>query len=353
MNVPRDPVEDIFTRKVLEHLQSSTHPSVNLIFRLAVIQAHGPYPSEAIPAIRLRSLRAYKAAWNTYFLAAFACKMFEGEKGKDIRSRLTGTDDDNFRSAMAECLVCWFLAGRMKLNIDPFAPGRNGRNLEMVIKLAEGDIGVEVKAPFRETPEGAWSGDDADKIEKALEVANRQFSDQDRNMLFIVPRLRIPVYSHRRDLIRAAYGQEKITMPLNTETGEAAGSISTEFFQDGKFLNTTKPGSGGKPIKPDGLPAYRRISAIICIEEKRWEKYPHPNPLELLQKEHRNEIWPMWEKAQKQYFSQDNEIWIDHDVLVLHNPYAYHPINKDMWNEFPQFVPEKGVMKWTDCYDND
>ena len=82
--------------------------------------------------------------------------MLEGERGKEVRSRLASTDAECFRSAMAECEVCWFLAGRKRLPLVADAPGRNGRNLDMRIVVNAVDVGVEVKAPFRERPKGAF-----------------------------------------------------------------------------------------------------------------------------------------------------------------------------------------------------
>jgi len=132
---------------------------------------------------------------------------------------------------------------------------------------------------------------------------------------------------------------------VNPQTGEG-GPAEVKFFPEGKFLNTQLP--GGKPIKSDGLPAYRRISAMLTIEETFEEKYPFPNPLALVDEKTRGEIWPLWKRQRELHASQENEVWTDHDVLVLHNPYAYRSLSQEVFAEFPQLVPVGNVMEWTD-----
>ncbi len=341
---PADPLREVFSKEVKESWRKALNEDI--LYRLQVLCACGPYPSDRTNASELRYRRARKAAWETYLFTAFACGMFESERGQELRSRLASTDPDDFRSAMSECEVCWFLAGRMRLPLDPSAPGRNGKKLDMVITLPTGDIGVEVKAPYREMPkDNFWCGDDSDKIAQDMQSANKQFDKQSANILFIVPSLRKPMFTQRRDLIKAAFGQSKLTWSINMSTGDT-GPIETKFFQDGRFLNTERP--GGKSLKPDGFPGYRRISAIICIEERLAEKYPFPSPLIFLDEKLRDSVWPYWERDRDLHFSDENEAWIDHDVLILHNPHAYHAISKEIWLEFPQLVPVGDVMEWTD-----
>jgi len=347
---PADPLRTVFPPEIMAEWRK--RPTRELVQRLEILCACGPYPSDAVAAAKLRRLRARKAAWETYLLTAFACGLFEGSRGNDLRGRLTSADPDDFRSAMAECLVCWFLAGRMKLPVDSAAAGRNGRTLDMRLVTDQGDIGVEVKAPFRALPKPppgkrtvSWCGDDSDKIAQALESANKQFDDATANILVLVPQLRTRMFSNRKDLLKAAFGQSKITCQINMATGEI-GPTEVKFFPDGKFLNTDRP--GGKPLKPDGFPAYRRISAMVCIEEKIAEKYPFPDPLVLLDEEARGEMWPPWKRACDVHFSAENEAWIEHDVLVLHNPHAYYLLPQQMWEPFPQLVPVGDNMEWTD-----
>lgn len=347
-----DPLGEVFAPQVRRTWRNSSVSLEELKFRLSVIEACGPYPGDAKAADRLRTLRAIKAAWDTYLFGAFACGMFVGEKGKDLLGRLRGTDAEGFRSAMAECMACWFFSGRMGLAINPNAEGRGSKNLDMRITTGKGEIGVEVKAPFREAPSppagkstACWVGDDADKITQCLEAANKQFDKTCPNLLVIAPTLRLRMFTERRDLVKAIYGESKIVVPLNTKTGKP-GPTGVEFFPDGKFLNTARP--GGKRLKVDGLPGYRRISAVLTIEEKIAETHPYPSPFALLDREHLDEIWPMWKAENRLHYSSDNRKWVEHDVLVLHNPFAYHPVPPAIWQRFPQFVEIDGEMNWTD-----
>jgi len=351
---PTDPLREVFTYRVLNSWRESQAPSPELVFRLGIVEVCGPYPCDLRKADSLRTLRALKAAWEAYLLAAFTCGMFAGEKRKDLLGRLRGVDDDGFRSAMAECMACWFFSGRMKLPVAPQAPGRGRKNLDMWISTQDGGIAVEAKAPFREAPMpppgrsiGCWVADDSEKIAQCLEAANRQFDKNGPNLLVIAPRLLVRMFSERQDLAKAIYGESKITVPINVQTGEP-GPTDVKFFPDGKFLNTVRP--GGKPLKADGLPGYRRISAVVTIEEKIVEKHPYPSPFALLDREHLAEIWPMWKRENRLHYSTDNMKWVEHDVLVLHNPFAYHPVSPEMWKRFPQFVEVYGEMKWTDRY---
>jgi hypothetical protein len=249
---PTDPLKAVFTPEIRDDWRKALNDE--LLYRLRVLGACGPYPSDRARTEELRCLRARKAAWEAYLFTAYAWGMLEGERGKEVRNRLASTDAECFRSAMAECMVCWFLAGRKELPLSPDAPGRNGRNLDMRIVVNAIDVGVEVKAPFREqSKERFWWGDDSDKIVVALKTANKQFAKDRPNILALIPCLRRPCFSHRHDLVRAAFGQSKITWQVNTQTGEG-GPTEVKFFPDGQFLNTERP--GGKRLKPDGFPGY-------------------------------------------------------------------------------------------------
>jgi hypothetical protein len=340
---PPNVLDAVFTPEVRQAWRSK--PTDDLVRRLNILCACGPYPSDRSQAANLRYNRARKAAWEAYLLSSFACGLFEGSRGQDLRRRLAGRGEEELLAAIAECMACWFLGGRLKLPLWADAPGRDGRNLDMRVDACT-DTGVEVKAPFRERPlSGAWNGDDSDKITQAMDAANKQFTDDRPNILVLVPCLRLRMFTHRRDLLKGAFGQSKITWQINTHTGEA-GPTEVKFFPDGRFLNTTTP--KGRALKADGFPAYRRISAIVCIEETIAERYPFPDPMPLLDEEQRGRLWPLWERARDLHFSAENRAWIEHNVLVLHNPYAYHAISHELFCQYPQLIPVGDQMQWTD-----
>ena len=328
---PPNPLKEILPEAVIRGWKRSQNPSEHLLLRWQTLEADGTYP------VGMRSLRAQKAAWERYLEAGFACRMFEGDKGSDLRGRLTGIDDDNFRSAMAECLVCWFFAGRMRLPINPSAPGREGKNLEMTVFDDDRDIGVEVKAPYRPHRDVGW-GDDSDAIEGVLEQAEKQFDKGQPNILVVVPSGRLQFCASRKPLMRALYGRSKITFLVSKKTGAAVTEPKSEFFAEGKFFNNKRP--GGKLFKPrDSMPAYQRVSALMCIEERVVESDPEAALLSPRGDDERRE-------ADRRI--AQNRIWIEHEVVVLHNPFAYHPIRTDLFQEFPQCVPAESKMIWSD-----
>jgi len=131
-DVPNEPLWAIFTPQVIDTLQRARNPSDLLVTRLRVLAAGGMH-SSTWPD---QAFRAYKSAWEVYLFAAFACGLFEGPQGADLKARLTGSDDENFRSAMSECLAAWYLAGRLRLWIEPRPEGRPGHPLEFVIRIS-------------------------------------------------------------------------------------------------------------------------------------------------------------------------------------------------------------------------
>jgi hypothetical protein len=254
---------------------------------------------------------------------------------------------------MAECMACWFLAGRMRLGVIGLAEGRGSKLLDMRAVLPDGEAGVEVKAPFREPPVGSmtWLGDDRDKIAQCLLAAEKQFNNDGANILVIAPTLRIPVFAERRVLIRAVYGESVIVSAVNVKEGRLENQ-RLAFDPHGKFLLRTRP--GGKPLKPDGLPANRRVSAILCIEERTFETHPFPADeafVASVTDRERSELFRIIERNQALYSSHVNKLCMAHDVLVLHNPYAYHPISEATWSDYPQLVRRGDGMVWTDGYD--
>lgn len=347
---PPDPLRAVFTREVIWRWLGESKRSNSVQVRLEVLEACGPRPSDPLMAVRVLELRAWRAAWETYLFSSFASGMFEGHRGRDLRARLTSPDDDDCRAAFSECLTCWWLAGFMKFDVHPIASGRGPKNLDFRIQSPSGEIGVEVKAPFRQRVGDFWCGGDADKIVQCMEQANKQFDKNTPNILVLVPALRTSMCSNRRDLVRAAYGESVITIPVDTRTGKG-GDPRWEFSPHGKFLNPKLP--DGRLLKRDGLPAYRRISAIVCIEETVVAKYPDPRPVLLaasVAKRDRGELMNLFVRARDAYLSPENEMWIDHRAVVLHNPHAYHPITEDVWSAIPQLVVQGEGMIWTDSY---
>ncbi|MBI4600914.1 MAG: hypothetical protein HY721_03040 [Planctomycetes bacterium] len=259
--------------------------------------------------MRVRRLRAaHRAAWEGYLTAAHACGLLDGESRNDLRARLTGKDDAGFRSAMAECLACWFFAAKLGLPVEPRPSGRGGSVLELLIRLSDGDLHAEVKAPYRELPAGRIGyGDDSDALAKCLEQAEKQFAKGVRNVLFLVPRLRTQVFALSRQLIQAFHGEFRFVAPIDVAKGEAVGPLRPEFFPEGRFLKLRR---GGKPC-------YTRVGAVISVEEDIDE-------------------------------SPGDHWVIAHKAMVVHNPEAMDPIPESIWGAYPQLVRRGERIEWTD-----
>ena len=224
-----------------------------------------------------------------------------------MRERLTGIDDDNFRSALSECMAAWYLAGHLKLRIEPRPEGRSDHPLEFALKLPEGDIKVEVKAPFRPIPTGAWWGADADLLERALEEANKQFGEGDRNLLVIVPCLRHPIFDigYRTPIESAFIGQIVIRIPIDTRTGGPAGPERLVLKEKDRFTKSWPSGSVSKP-------RFTRVGAALFLNK----------------------------------YVDGNEI--KHRALIVHNPNALVSLPRDPWVRIPEFHNDGNCWRWSD-----
>jgi hypothetical protein len=296
--VPAEPLWDVFTPDVVAKLQQEKSPSDRLRFRLAILRAGGLNPSR-----RNRELRAFKAAWEVYLTAAFAIGLFDGEHGKELRARLTGSDDNNFSSAISECFAAWYLAGHRQLIVRPRPTGLDRHLLEFLIECTDGDINVEVKAPYRAlTGESFWWGDDSDLLEGAIQQAQKQFAKGQRNLLVVNPRLRLSIFPkfHRAPIERAFVGEEVITIPLDAATGGPAGPDYMAFKQNGRLLKRW----------PE--PRYTRISAALFLTEREQD----------------GEVMPL--------------------ALIIHNPNAELPLPREMWHGIPEFFLDGDRWRWSD-----
>jgi len=223
---------------------------------------------------------------------------------------------------MAECATCWLLSGRFRLPVHAYAPGRKKKKLDMSTVMDGQDVGIEVKAPYREPPRRFWMGDDAHLLRQCLDSANKQFSSEVANVLVIVPQVRTRVFSDRDQLVTALYGQERITFFVNTETG-AASEETIEFSPEGRLLRRRLP--SGRPVKPSGEPGYTRVSAVIVVEESP------------------SEVW-----LRKAHSARMTGVWMHHDMLVAHNPHAQYPIGPDFFRGYVQFMDLGEGYGWND-----
>jgi len=225
----------------------------------------------------------------------------------------------------------------------------------MQARVASGQVDVEVKAPQRKRADCGieWGWED-DKIEQCVVAANKQLSQDRPGLLVMVPHLRWSMYDHRDDIERALLGRGvfKFEVALDDEPEHELRGWS-EIVPNGSFLNRTRP--TGQFLKRDGLPANRRISAALCIEETLGYKYPSP-VLQLIALARKpasvHEFWPTYARLSDAYFSRENEAWVEHRAIVLHNPHAYHPLPKASFDGLPQMNLSDGNMLWSDGYES-
>jgi hypothetical protein len=235
--------------------------------------------------------------WNQWIGAAHASDLFEEPHGTELLNRLTGIDDDGFRSALAECMSCWALSHDLGLKIQPRPSGRERRILEFATPAGEGEICFEVKSPrlqYRQFADfnGPGNGVIADysaalSIGAALRSANGQFSHTRRNVLVIaVPQTgNQPIAAHPVEwcssIVRAVYGNQVL------QTGRSAGA-GNGTLADGHFLRHF----GGKP-------RFTRIGAVIGLQEHSGDPAMR--------------------------------------AIVLHNPYSENPIDRLTFGHWKQF----------------
>jgi hypothetical protein len=77
-------------------------------------------------------------------------------------------------------------------------------------------------------------------------------------------------------------------------------------------------------------PRYRRVSAVLSLERRFTDR-------------------AAWSVAvAEERFALPNTVDIDHIALVVHNPYALHPISHQVFSTLPQLVHDQGRVHWTD-----
>lgn len=209
---------------------------------------------------------------------------------------------------MAECLALWLLAGRFKLAVEMRPRGRDERVLEFLIQPS--GTRVEVKAPFRARPIGAFSGEDSDLIERVLEDANDQFSEAVPNLAVLVPGLRSPIYHDRGQLTRALCVASVLRIDVPASEFD---SVQLEYRSTGRLMRRPRQQPGASPNRTKSK--LTRTSAVLSVEE---------------------------------VVRQDPSYWIDHEIFVVHNPNAQVRIDLAMFDGVPQFFERKGTLQWTD-----
>lgn len=299
-------LDKVFNSDVIERLKKKAAPSAALARRIEILTAVENPDADLPTRSWQRILRAHKAAWDDYVSAMDAA----GFLSADVAARLTGDDDDNFRSALAECLTCYFLRSSVGLTVFGPHEGRPGTALDLGIRHDGGDISVEVKSPHAEKPEGTvWVGDHSHILAPVLDNANSQFADGRRNVLALVPLVEFPVLNGRQPFVKAFFGEMKVVFTIDKKTGRAIEDPTWQFIAEGKFLK----------LWP--APRFTRTGAVLAIREH---------------------------VVERNLFEEDFEAHVKLLWFVMHNPYCPTPVPTNVWGDCAQLVRDGDAIRWTD-----
>ena len=297
-------VRTLYTREVLAQLRSLSRGVVSALDHAGepVRKRHLIFSGETL--IR-ESLRLRREAWWRYLAHAAAHDLID----RDLKGRLTDTDDDNFRGAMAECLTSWFFAHKLGVDL------RRHRVVSGPGPDFEGEVNlrVEVKAPHVPIVGTRWSGDDAGTLRECVAKAGKQFQAGMVNLVVVVPLLRTPLFIERNQLARALIGDHALSVPIALDDPSPDGEPTNIFRQNGKLakLFPKKHGGFGSDLT--------RISAVIAIEEE--------------------------------FVRAGQGFALQHAVHVVQNPFTPDAcrLGGGVFAEFPQLsIDDQGEMAWSD-----
>lgn len=309
---PRDSLREVFSPAMLARFCARARTPWER-YRLRILTASGPDPENPYRKERVRGYKAIKASWEAYLDGAFASGALDGSSGRERLSRLTGFDERQFWSAMAECMAIWFFCGKLGYRVTGSARGRGAHELEFTVHLGHSRLAVEVKAPFIPILQGARRGDDSPSLQRALKRANRQFAAKRLNLLVIAPIGDLRLYSDRSQLTEAFFGDYFPYFVIDTTTGHPTGESGMTFRETGHFLSRVR--TGGIPFKADGSPRFTRVGGVLSLE-----------PLLVHET-------------------------MEHNALLVHNPHARRRLPETAWFDIPQFVA-RTFMGWTDGEDS-
>lgn len=268
--------------------------------RHLVVACSGPNPSLARWARHL--------AWREYLGAAARSGLL---KSPDLVARLTGVDDDGFRSALAECFAAWFFSVRRRMVVRPNPASKQTKNFDLSIQDGPVLVNAEVKAPYVPREHSHVTGDDSSALREAIAKAGDQLPKGQPNVVVLVPLLRTDVASDRNQLLKATIGEPALNIFVAIG-GAPPRKPEPTFLQRGKLAKLWA--CGGGVFRTD----LTRVSAVMTLEE-------------LLE-------------------ARGDELRVTRRVVVVHNPFAAVPLRRDFFGRAPQWVTRNGHMRWSDRY---
>lgn len=295
---------------------SETRDAIHAIeLRLSVPFATGPQPSDSDAKWRMYRDRIIRAEWECYFDAAQTVGMFSGEQGSNLLKALRSSKIREFKSAIAECMVCWILAGRYRYRLKPYVETSGKKDVEFLATTPDLSAFTEVKAPYKAVPNGLFrSIGPYKRIAGAVLRASEKFVAGHTNVVFVVPAIDgiFNEADERRAYFEAVYGRSAIAWSVNKVTG-MPGPTEVVFQRDGRFLKGRK----------NGRPAHTRVSGLVGVSRVI-----------------RGDI-------------EAGDAWVDHRLLVLENPNAVVGLDKSFLSDAPRLTVVEGQLCWSDGYEID
>lgn len=297
----------LFTAEVLEKLARLRRPEPSkwdnagkaVRERHLVVAANGPQPSPARWANR--------RAWAEYIRVASTCGLLD----EALRKRLVGVDDDDFRSALSECCAAWYFVRRRRANVRPNPASKSNKNFDLLVSRNGLVVHSEVKAPYVPQLNNFGVGDDLKVLRKSISDAGAQLKKGTPSLVILVPAIRTPVSMNRGQLLKATIGEPALAIYVSRGDSKPPPPKPT-FIQDGKLAKVWPAGDGA--FRTD----LTRVSAVMTIEQRRLDGPGGPR------------LSPV--------------------VIVVHNPFAAHPIDPEFFGKAPQWVVNNGMMQWSDRY---
>lgn len=254
-----------------------------------VLSAHGAGPGEPAHARRQRRLRAQRAVLDAYIEAAYVCGVLD----EPLTERLRAIDPSAHAAAVATCLACWVFGGMLGCRVSS---RRVEGGVELAVSSLSDTYAIDVRIPEL-TAEGAQG------ITSALAAASRRAAPRTKNLLVLVPSFRSTQRTDRAALERALVGDLAM---------DAQG------------------GTGWLAERPE-------VSAVVVIEVV--ETSASDEPVEP------GDLGP-WTPRRT---TPDSDLWPEHGVVVVHNPFATAPTNDTTFARFPELVKRGPTLVWSDA----
>ena len=81
------------------------------------------------------------------------------------------------------------------------------------------------------------------------------------------------------------------------------------------------------------------------------ERYPHPITTlgrEVMKEAEGGAVRVAWDRQRALHYSSANHFWVDHSIVVAHNPYARRQVSPRTFEEYVQFMDIGDGYGWSD-----